>query len=267
MSLLQRVRNRLKGKAAKWQLESLANNEHERELKRLVGAAHKVVDLGCGANPIAGATDAVDLFIAPTQRGAGKGPTLDVGALEKRGIHFFNQSIDVRLPFEDGACDFAHCSHVIEHVENPGAACDEQMRVARSGLLRCPAAMIEFLTGRPYHKWLVLQRGGRVLFIEKAPHDYAIFATYDGENMNPFEALLDWDGQAPATPSRGIIGRLKKRLQELFYSRAEQSELNLFWERGFFWTELRCDGSVRSGGRAGKQWWFDAQGKRHESGA
>lgn len=264
MSLLAKVRNRLKGNAAKWQLESLSNSAHERELKRLIAASRAIVDLGCGANPIAGATAAVDLFIDPRQRGMGKGATLDVASLEKRGIRFVNQSIDQRLPFDDAAFDFAHCSHVIEHVENPGAACDEQMRVAKSGLLRCPAAMIELLTGRPYHKWLVLQRGGRMLFIEKTPQEYAIFGTHDGAEMNPFEALLDWDGAGPATPSRGIIGRLKKRLQELFYTRAEQSELNLFWERGFYWTEVRCDGSVKSGGRAGKQWWFNAKGERQE---
>ena len=42
------------------------------------------------------------------------------------------------LPFADSEFDFVYCSHVLEHVDNPEAACRELMRVAKRGYIETP---------------------------------------------------------------------------------------------------------------------------------
>jgi SAM-dependent methyltransferase len=252
MSLMQRISNRLHRKQILAQMAAMNNAAPEVELRRLLKQCSTVIDLGCGDKPIEGATAAVDLFTDARQRGAGHGGEIQPADLQRRGIQFVRQSIDERLPFADQAFDFAYSSHAIEHVENPGRACDEMMRVAKQGLLRCPAAMAEFLHGREYHRWIVLQRSRTVVFVEKLPQEFSPFGSATDRHpahVNPVEALLDWHGQGPRTPGRGVIGRLKRTLQANFYGRSPLSEVNLFWTGGFQWVEVRKDGSVTSGGK------------------
>jgi SAM-dependent methyltransferase len=261
------VRSRVAGsrKRAAWQGPAMESAPAQRELESLLRAAHRVLDLGSGSDPVLGAGVAVDLILDPRQRAHGRGDAIDPQALAARGIQFINQSIDKPLPFERHEFDFVYCSHVIEHVDNPGAACDEMMRVAKTGLLRCPNAMAEYLYGREYHRWLVLERGGVVVFLEKTPDEFALFGRSDARapaDVNPFEAMLDWQGGRPSTGHNRIIARLRARLQELFYRRAPQSEINLFWRSGFEWLEIRKDGVVARGGRPGTQYSFDESGSR-----
>lgn len=269
MNPLARIRNRARAHTASAQGEAFANAHSTLALRKLIEGAGTVLDLGSGPNPIEGATAAVDLLLEPSQRGHGLGGVIDPAAMNARDIRFVNQSIDQPLPFADAEFEFAYSSHVIEHVDNPGKACDEMMRVAKAGLLRCPAAMAEYLYGREYHKWLVLQRAGRLVFVEKVAHEFAPFgdsrATAE-DSVNPFEAMLDWAGERPSTGNNGIIARLRERLQRAFYSREPLSEINLFWQGGFAWTQIRADGSVSQGGRPGRQWAIDEHGARHEWG-
>ncbi|MBE7491507.1 MAG: methyltransferase domain-containing protein [Planctomycetes bacterium] len=267
MNPLARLRNRSRARVAAAQERALASAPSQQELGRMLDAAGTVLDLGSGPSPVRRATAAVDLLIEPGQRAHGAGGRIDPEALAARGIRFVNQSIDRPLPFADGEFEFAYCSHVIEHVEHPGAACDEMMRVARAGLLRCPAATAEYLYGREYHRWLVLQRGPRLLFVEKAEHEYAPFGPSHAtavSDVNPFEAMLDWAGTRPDTGRNRIVARLRRRLQQMFYGREPLSEVNLFWRGGFRWVEIRADGAVAQGGRDGTQWSFDSRGTRRQ---
>jgi SAM-dependent methyltransferase len=251
MNLTQRLANRLHRKRILAQTAAMRDAPAEQELRRALQGCATIVDLGCGDTPLQGATAAVDLFTDARQRGAGTGNEIQPARLEQQGIQFVRQSIDERLPFADGSFDFAYCSHAIEHVEHPGRACNEMMRVAKQGLLRCPAVMAEYLYGREYHRWIALRRGQTVLFVEKTPEDFNPFGSSTDRNprrFNPFEALLDWHGQGPRTPGHGIIGRLKRTLQANFYGRSALSEVNLFWTGRFAWVEMRKDGSVTKGG-------------------
>jgi hypothetical protein len=247
----------------------MAGAPAQRELEARLDASTRVLDLGSGPNPVRKATAAVDLLIEPGQRDHGRGARIDADALQARGVAFHNQSIDRRLPFADGEFDFVHCSHVIEHVENPGTACDEMTRVGTAGLLRCPSAMAEYLLGREYHRWIVLQRSGTLVFVEKTADEYALFGRSDARDaaaINPFEALLDWAGERPSTGRNGIVRRARQRLQRLFYNRTPQSEVNLFWRGGFRWVEVRATGEVKSGGGGGDSYSysFDEAGTRIE---
>jgi SAM-dependent methyltransferase len=253
MNLGQRLVNRLHRKQILAQMAAMNNAPAEQELRGILKGCTTILDLGCGDSPVQGATAAVDLFTDARQRGAGSGREIQPGLLEQRGIQFVNQSIDERLPFADGSFDFAYCSHAIEHVEHPGRACDEMMRVARQGLLRCPAAMAEYLYGREYHRWVVLQRASTVVFVEKTPAEFSPFGSATDRNpdrFNPFEALIDWHGQGPRTPGGGVIGRLKRSLQANFYGRSALSEVNLFWTGRFRWVQVRADGNITQGGSA-----------------
>src|SRR3546814_19845275 len=44
------------------------------------------------------------------------------------------------MPFADGVFDHVICSHVLEHVPDPGAVIEEMIRVARSGYIEVPLA-------------------------------------------------------------------------------------------------------------------------------
>jgi SAM-dependent methyltransferase len=71
------------------------------------------------------------------------------------------------LPFADGAFDFAICSHVLEHVENPERAVAELERVARRGYIETPSASWEKLAGFDFHRWMVSRDGDRLVFVAK----------------------------------------------------------------------------------------------------
>lgn len=270
MNPLTALRRRLGKDPAAEQGRRFQHAPAQRHLESLLAGAREVLDLGSGPNPVAGATAAVDLFLGADQRSHGAGGAIDPAALAARGIRFVNQSIDEPLPFAKGEFGFVYSSHVIEHVANPGRACDEMMRVGTAGLVRCPSAMAEYMYGREYHRWLVLQRGGTLLFAEKTRDEHGLFGdsqAREAGSINPFEALLDWAGEQPSTGSNRIIARLRSRLQALFYGRAPQSEVNLFWEGGFRWVQVQADGRVTQGGCGGRQTVFAEDGARQDYGA
>src|SRR3546814_368048 len=57
------------------------------------------------------------------------------------------------MPFADGVFDHVICSHVLEHVPDPGAVIEEMMRVARSGYIEVPLAASSKIIDFPSHLW------------------------------------------------------------------------------------------------------------------
>ena len=205
-------------------------------------AADTIIDLGCGARPIAGATVAVDAFTGTEQRGLGWRSSIDPAALEARGIHFVQQRIDVALPFDDNEFDFAYSSHVFEHLDDPETACLEMMRVARAGAIRTPSVFAEVAFGRPYHKWMVMDGDDELFFFEKTAYDFGPFgeplgsATEDGfevtPHTTPFDIALnagDW--------YRGDedFGTLRERLRWHYHAHSPVIEVIFLWR-----DEFRC---------------------------
>ena len=131
------------------------------EMERRKGRrAHPVLDVGSGSRPLHDADVLCDAF-------------------RERSIHRVDSSATVddrpfvvcdlqHLPFTDRAFAFVHCSHVVEHMEDPRMALAELMRVSASGYVETPAPLGEVvLFGNPAHRWVVSSRKGRLLVGER----------------------------------------------------------------------------------------------------
>ena len=119
----------------------------------------KVLDVGCGASPFAPATHLCDVVCGDD------GSRFLQGSPLTTDLPFFQASVEA-LPVADKAFDFVYCTHVLEHVADPAAACRELSRVGRRGYVECPAAWIERLFHAPEHRWLVDHEQGRLTFRE-----------------------------------------------------------------------------------------------------
>ncbi len=211
-------------------------------LQARLRASKAIVDLGCGNNPVAGATVAVDLHVAPAERALGHGPTIDVAAFARRGIRFVNARIDGPLPFRDKEFDFAYSHHVFEHLDDPATACREMVRIAKAGAIITPAPFAEFAFGRPYHRWLVTERAGKLIFLNKRTEEDRPFGLHPefapgrgwfaSAETNPFDILLN-DGEWYREPESSQFERLSARLRELWYSHSPVIETIFLWEDSF----------------------------------
>jgi SAM-dependent methyltransferase len=206
-----------------------------------LAAARTVVDLGCGGAPVAGATAAVDRFLAPEERALGAGATIDPERLRARGIRFVSSRIDAELPFRDREFDFAYSAHAFEHLEDPALACREMQRIARAGVIITPSILAEHLFGRPYHRWLVMGRERLILFFRKRPFEDRPFGEHPrwderarrwraDQDTNPFDMLLNESGWYRGSER---APRLRRRLRHHWFSHSPVMEMIFLWEDRF----------------------------------
>ena len=107
-------------------------------VKNKLKESRKIIDLGCGNNPVEGATIGVDFYIEPYERALGEGIKINIQEMKEKGITFLNTRIDSLLPFKDKEFDFVYSHHVFEHLDDPGMACSEAMRIGKSGVIITP---------------------------------------------------------------------------------------------------------------------------------
>jgi SAM-dependent methyltransferase len=211
-------------------------------VKQKLKESRNIIDLGCGNNPVTGAKVGVDFHLDPKERLAGTGPQIDTEKFEERGIKFVHTRIDAPLPFKDKEFDFAYSHHVFEHLDDPVTACNEMMRIATSGVIITPSFFAEQIFGRPYHRWLVMDRGNQLFFFRKRSFEQTPFGLppkFDNkkntwvvdEKTNPFDMLLndgDWyKGQ------EGQMPKLSKTLQEHWYAHSPLLEIVFLWDKAF----------------------------------
>lgn len=120
---------------------------HQRRIAVPVGPTDLVLDIGSGDKPHWRADVLVDRFPEADHAVQRAGAA---AAATPRAL-FDADAGD--LPFADGAFDYVICSHVLEHVLDPGAAMDEMMRVAKAGYIEVPAAASARLVDFPSHLW------------------------------------------------------------------------------------------------------------------
>ena len=211
-------------------------------VQKKLAESKKIIDLGCGNNPVQGATVGVDLYIKSKERAFGVRPEINIQKMKERGITFVNARIDSTLPFKDKEFDFAYSHHVFEHLEDPATACEEMMRIAKFGAIITPSILAELIFGRPYHRWLVMERGNNIFFFKKRPFEDRPFGAHPewdkkrkkwiiGKNTNPFDMLLNTSGWYHG--EKGEMPRMSKILRKHWFSHSPLIEVIFLWEHKF----------------------------------
>lgn len=142
----------------------------------LVGDADLVLDVGGWGRPFPRADWVLDLLPYDTRGYYG----WDGDPADERftAATWIERDICARepWPFEDGAFDFAVCSHTLEDVRDPIWVCSELIRVARAGYVETPSRLEEQTVGVngpwvgwSHHRWLVDLDDGTLTFAMK-PH-------------------------------------------------------------------------------------------------
>ena len=209
--------------------------------KKLV-ESKKIIDLGCGNNPVQGATVGVDLYIESNERAFGVRPAINIQKMKEQGITFVNARIDSTLPFKDKEFDFAFSHHVFEHLEDPATACKEMMRIANFGVILTPSILADLIFGRPYHRWLVMERGNNIFFFKKRSFEDRPFGEHPKwdktkrkwvaeKDTNPFDVLLNVGGWYRGGERKRP--RLANILRKYWYSHSPVMEVIFLWEGSF----------------------------------
>jgi len=120
-----------------------------------------VLDIGSGGWPFKRANHLADKYPDTT--------THRVEAMVRDERPFFEVDLE-RLSFGDHAYDFVFCSHVLEHLDNPGQAMRELMRVGRRGYIEVPTrlsdAMFNFTRLPNHHRWHGMVLGDTLVLVE-----------------------------------------------------------------------------------------------------
>ena len=165
-----------------------------------------VLDIGCGPFPFAEATIVCDRFEGETVHRRGDLRT-DGKALVVADV--------AHLPFDDKFFDFVYCSHVLEHVEDPMAACSEIARVGKRGYVETPNFMKDALfcqaAGMSHH-WHTIAQGNTLFFFEYSERQKqgirtsawsdVIWSPFHhplqdalADNQDMFNTMLLWEGR------------------------------------------------------------------------
>lgn len=119
----------------------------------------KVIEVGCGHDPHKRANVVVDKFVDINTHRSG-----DLKILKHQK---FVQADGQDLPFKDKEFDYAICTHVLEHVDDPIAFIKEQTRVAKRGYLEVPSFIGEYLVPKASHKWVILEIENKIVLMDK----------------------------------------------------------------------------------------------------
>ncbi len=179
----------------------------------------QVLDIGSGGQPFPYATVLVDRFAEPSQHRH--------GVLVRAAKPLVLADVD-SLPFSDKCFDFVHCSHVLEHVADPVAACAEIARVGKRGYIETPTFCKDSLFGwaAGMHKWYVVAIGRSICFFEYSPRQL------EGIRSSVFKDI--------------IFGNWYHPLQEAFYENQDIFNTMFNWVGRFTVFVLRLDGTVEA---------------------
>lgn len=133
----------------------LGNTQHMRVA---IDSSWNVLDAGSGASPFPRADVTMD--------------RMDLNRAQQRGKEV---KIDSRLvagdlqnmPFKDNSFDYIVCTHVLEHVDDPGKACSELIRVGKRGYIETPSMIQEILIGNDVHLWIITKNEEGTLTFRK----------------------------------------------------------------------------------------------------
>ena len=134
---------------------------HRRRIDIPVGSHDLVLDVGSGDKPHWRADVLLDRYVDAAHAGQRS------GTAAARVSHPLFDADASAMPFADQVFDHVICSHVLEHVVDPGAVIDEMVRVARGGYIEVPEAASAKILDFPSHLWWVRLDGDVLVFTAK----------------------------------------------------------------------------------------------------
>jgi len=185
------------------------NGVYQNEVMRWdIKPGELAIDIGSGANPFHLATHLGERHLGETVHRQSTRLVMD-----HRPMICFDV---LNAPFRDKAWDFVFCSHMIEHVEKPGAALREISRIGKRGYIEAPSktsdVLMNFTKIEGLHKWHSLVAGDTLALIEWSPSesrdmgtDYffkSLHSAHENEfqnffirNRDMFFCGLRWEGE------------------------------------------------------------------------
>jgi SAM-dependent methyltransferase len=178
----------------------------------------RVLDVGSGNVPLPLATHQLEYAIEDDAFGRAGQPMRRLG-----NVQLVQGSVE-QLPFEDKSFDFVYCSHIMEHVMNPQAACAELSRVGRRGYIESPNRAKDLWMHQALcsnHNWVLsLGHDGQTLVFE--PYTQAELVGLGCDVVMKMHCDPRSDRE--------------KCLSALIHLRSEQLNTILLWEEA-----VRCD--------------------------
>lgn len=156
-----------------------------------IGAADLVLDVGSGGFPFKRADHLADRY--PDQT------THRMEAMVRDARPFFEVDLQ-RLPFADKTYDFVFCSHVLEHLDHPGQAIRELMRVGKRGYIEVPTrlsdVMFNFTRLPDHHRWHGMVLGETLVLVEWNDNERRdlgneFFNALQSEYRSPFQDFFE----------------------------------------------------------------------------
>jgi len=179
----------------------------------------RVLDVGSGGYPFSFATVLTDRFVdnSPSRRE-------QLVTMNKP----FVVSNACELPFRDKTFDFVYCSHVLECVKDPLAACREIMRVGKRGYIETPTLGKDtlFAWARGLQTWHVVAIGHHLCFFE-----------YSDRQLDGIRSSL-WRDR--------ILSKWHDPLQEIFYDNQDVFNVMFPWKDEFSVFVFRLDGTIQA---------------------
>jgi SAM-dependent methyltransferase len=182
-----------------------------------IASTSTVLDIGSGGDPFPYATILTDRYIEPTFHRTDK--------LKLNGKPFVLSAIE-KLPFRSKSMDFVFCAHVLEHVDDPIAACAEIVRVGKRGYIETPTLGKDMLFGwaKGMHKWHLMSISNKLIFFE-----------YSERQLEGARSMA-W--------SDVIFSSRFHPLQELFYNNQDLFNIMFNWQNGFECIVFYLDGRM-----------------------
>jgi SAM-dependent methyltransferase len=139
---------------------------HRRRIEIPVGPDDLVLDVGSGDKPHWRADVLLDRYVDAAHAGQRSGSSA------ARISHPLFDADAAAMPFADQVFNYSICSHLLEHVVDPGAVIDELVRVSRAGYIEVPEAASAKIVDFPSHLWWVRLVDGVLVFTAKTTRSF-----------------------------------------------------------------------------------------------
>lgn len=116
-----------------------------------------IADIGSGHHPLPEATYCIERDLEESTERCGNKTVIPNGGL-------ILADISNGIPLPDKSCDFVVASHILEHVNDPVAFCNELMRIGKAGYIETPGPWQEWFDPKPDHKWVITNKNGMLHF-------------------------------------------------------------------------------------------------------